>query len=420
MKYLILLLFLPSLALATGQKYQHKDRLVDDEFANAYHAINSPNFVYGRASTMTVTQLNVSSITLNGVNLGGGADLTSFRNRVINGEMRIDQANVGAAVTVNNALTFYSADQFTVFGVASAGVYTVQRVTTTPPAGFTHYMHFVVTTSDATNGAGELYFISSSFEGSALRDLLLGSSLAKPFTLSFYVRSSLTGTFDCSITNSASDRYYIAPYTINSANTWEQKIITFPGDTTGTWPNDTGRGAILYWDLGSGFGGTSGAWNTGYAASVSGHTRFIGTNGATFDLTGVQLETGSTASAFEYRPHQVELALCERYFWIIRGNGTALAMAEAYNTTAFEGGKSYFPVTMRVAPTCAVSSLSHFIAINSAGGTAGGAAVSALTPSATVDGWKVTGSAASGLVAGNATQVYLNNASGYLSFDARM
>lgn len=259
----------------------------------------------------------------------GGADtseylvpVTQFKNRIINGAMVIDQRNAGASVTITDtgAVT-YTLDRWNVYGSAASKFSVQQNAgSVTPPAGFSNYLG--VTSLAATSvGSGDYYFVSQYIEGFNTADLNFGTANAKTVTLSFWVRSSLTGTFGGSLTNSANNRSYPFSYTISAANTWEQKSITVAGDTTGTWIGATnGIGLRIYFSIGMGSSnsGTAGAWAGADYRSATGATSVVGTNGATFYLTGVQLEVGSTATSFDYRPYGTELLLCMRYYYKLK------------------------------------------------------------------------------------------------------
>jgi hypothetical protein len=247
------------------------------------------------------------------------ANTNGFRNRIINGAMVIDQrGSASSPVTINSSAYTYAVDRWAGFGSNSDGVYTIQR-STTAPAGFINSLLSTVTTADASISSGQYYILKHAIEGLNVADLNWGTANAATVTLSFWVRSSLTGAFSGSITNNAFNRAYPFSFTINAANTWEQKSVTITGDTTGTWLTDNGAGLVLYMDLGSGSAtkGTAGAWTGSGLVGVTGSANFIATNGATFYITGVQLEKGSTATAFEYRPYGTELALCQRYCQIV-------------------------------------------------------------------------------------------------------
>jgi len=241
--------------------------------------------------------------------------LQGFRNRIINGDMRIDQRNAGAAVTINSASNTYSVDRFFGRGDTSDGVFTLDQ-TTTAPAGFTNSVLATVTTADASIGATQRYQIGQRIEGFNIADLGWGTASAKTVTLSFWVRSSLTGTFGGALTNAAANRSYPYTYTISSADTWEQKSVTIAGDTSGTWETGTAIGIQLLFSLGAGstYLGTAGSWAATLYTGVTGQTQVIGTLNATWYITGVQLEVGSVASSFERRPYGTELALAQRYY----------------------------------------------------------------------------------------------------------
>jgi hypothetical protein len=186
----------------------------------------------------------------------------------------------------------------------------------TPPAGFTNYIG--ATSLAATSlGASDYYAIEQSIEGFNTADLDFGKSTAKTITISFWVRSSLTGTFGGSLNNSAFNRSYPFTYTISSANTWEQKSVTIAGDTTGTWigaTNGVGLGVWFSLGVGSTLSGTANAWAGANYLSATGATSVVGTNGATFYITGVQLEVGSQATSFDFRDYGRELIMCQRYY----------------------------------------------------------------------------------------------------------
>lgn len=234
-----------------------------------------------------------------------------LRNRIINGAMMIDQRNAGASVTANDSV--FAVDRFR-FSMTASSKGTGQR-STVAPAGFTNSLLF--TSSAATTvAASDQYGIVQPIEGFNVSDLGWGAVGASAVTLSFWVRSSLTGTFGGAVQNSAANRSYPFTYSITNANTWEYKTVTIPGDTTGTWTTDNTIGVRLIFSLGMGstFSGTAGAWAGSNLQSATGTTSVVGTNGATFYITGVQLERGSAASPFDWRPYGTELALCQRYY----------------------------------------------------------------------------------------------------------
>ena len=264
----------------------------------------------------------------------------TFRNRIINGAMVIDQRNAGASVSIATTSDVYTLDRWAAAGQSADGVFTVQQDTTIP-AGFKNSMKVTVTTADSSIGASQYYLMQQNIEGLNLTDINWGTVNAQNLTLSVWVRSSVTGTFGGSLRGSftTSTRSYPFSYTINSANTWEQKSITITGDQSGTWATDNSTGIRLTFSLGDGSSrlGTANTWATANYTGVTGQTNLIATNAATWYVTGVQLEKGSTATSFDYRPYGTELALCQRYYQKSFPIGTA----PAQNTGSYVGSMSY-------------------------------------------------------------------------------
>jgi len=285
------------------------------------------------------------------------------RNRIINGAMVIDQRNAGAATT--NTISGYNIDRFQIVQTVTGKLIAQQNAgSVTPPTGFIKYQG-ITSQSAYTVLAGDYYLIQQAVEGTNIADLAWGTASAATVTLSFWVRSSLTGTFGGSLRNSASSRCYPFSYTISSANTWEQKTITVAGDTTGTWVTDsTAAGIWVLFGLGVGstYGtGTANAWTSSSVFVPTGSTSVVGTNGATFYITGVQLERGSTASSFEYRPYGTELALCQRYFISYGGTtGYERFAVGLCNNTTNASVCVFLPVPMRTTPSLSYSAIAHF------------------------------------------------------------
>jgi len=283
-------------------------------------------------------------------------DVLMGRNRIINGDMRIDQRNAGASVTINSATSTYTVDRFVTKGESADGVFTVDQVTDAP-AGFTNSVKITVTTADASVGASQLYIFGQVLEGFNVADLGFGTANAKTVTLSFWVRSSLTGTFGGSLKNDSTYSYPFT-YTISAADTWEYKTVTITGQTAGTWATDNSAGMRLFWSLGVGstYTTTGNAWASGNYFKATGATDVIGTNGATLYITGVQLEAGSVATSFERRPYGQELALCQRYYesWRWDADNTGIAMGGYADTNTWRGIYSY-KVTKRANPSFSTS-----------------------------------------------------------------
>jgi hypothetical protein len=296
----------------------------------------------------------MSSLQVNRVvDASGGvlAPISSvMRNRIINGAMTIDQRNAGASVTPTDQA--YTLDRWK-FQLSQTSKLTTQQNagSVTPPAGFRNYLG--ITSSSAYSiSSGDYFTVQQQIEGFNTSDLMWGTANAQTVTLSFWVRSSLTGTFGGALQNSGQDRAYPFSYTISSANTWEQKSITVAGDTSGTWNTTNGTGIFVIFGLGVGStrSGTAGAWAGSQLFSATGATSVVGTNGATFYITGVQLEKGTQATSFEYRQYGTELALCQRYYEkggdpdVIQWSGSVTSGTTYYTTIPYI-------VTKRATPT---------------------------------------------------------------------
>ena len=350
---------------------------------------------------------DVIGTSVSGSNIGAG-NASIMKNRIINGAMMIDQRNAGASVT-NAATTAYTLDRFQYYA-SQASKFTIQQNagSVIPPVGFSNYVG-ITSLSAYTPSAGEQFIFGQMLEGFNTADLQFGTSNAKTVTLSFWVRSSLTGTFGASLINSAYNRSYPFSYTISSANTWQQISVTIAGDTTGTWIGSTnGVGIRLYFSLGCGSTsqGTANAWVAAEKETVTGETQIVGTNGATFYITGVQLEVGSSATGFEYRLYNQELSACQRYYQQITGGGGYVGTMQCYTASAFFGKAMDLPVTMRAIPT---STATGSWTTNNAAGNG----VAFTTPTSFYNATQSIGFAAtgaSGLVAGNATGVNFGSA----------
>jgi hypothetical protein len=249
----------------------------------------------------------VSTIDPNGLNIG---QIGGTRNKIINGGMVIDQRNAGTAITTSG----YPTDRFAVVN-STDGAFSAQQVSEAP-SGFTKSLKVTTTTADATLTTTQNLNVVQNIEGLNVADLGFGTAAAKTVTLSFWTRSSLTGTFGGALKNNAADRSYPFTYSISSADTWEYKTVTVAGDTSGTWLTTTGKGLQVVFGLGAGpdRSGTAGAWAGANHNSATGAVSLIGTLNATWQITGVQLEVGDTATPFEHRPFAQELWLSQRYF----------------------------------------------------------------------------------------------------------
>jgi hypothetical protein len=304
----------------------------------------------------------------------GGGQYAAAKNKLINGAMQIDQRNNGATSTASGVFTVdrfeFNASQATkiTWGQNYGGV--------TPPAGFSKYLGFKTTTA-VTIGAGDYFFFGQKIEGQNVADLAFGTASAKTITLSFYVYSSLTGTFGGAVGNSAGTRSYPFSYSTAAANTWERKTITIAGDTSGTWLTTNGIGLKLWLGLGVGstFSGTAGAWAGADYFSATSATSVVGTLNATFYITGAMIEVGSTATPFQTASGSIggELALCQRYYYRFGGSNNYQYYGIGVGASTTQASiQIYPPVTMRTSPTtidsstlCLSDSVSGLISVSS-------------------------------------------------------
>ena len=289
--------------------------------------------------------------------LSSTAQYTGFKNRLINSAMVIDQRNAGASVTPTASSNTYTLDRFVSY-VSQASKLTIQQNagSTTPPAGFINYLG-VTSSSSYSIISTDQFTLRQNIEGLNIADLAWGTASAATVTLSFWVRSILSGTFGGSLQNNAGNRSYPFSYTVSVANTWESKSITIAGDTSGTWLTNSSTGIALTFGLGVGsaLSGTAGAWSAFGYTSATGATSVVGTNGATFYITGVQLEKGSTATSFDYRPYGTELALCQRYFCVFGSVGSTGTNGDVFIGSQRNTSQAWiavqYPVPMRSTPS---------------------------------------------------------------------
>ena len=336
-------------------------------------------------------------------------DRYGFVNRIINGDMRVAQRGT-AAVTASGA---FPVDRFFI-GNSTDGAFSAQQ-DSSAPVGFITSTKVTTTTADATLTTTQRISFFQLIEGTNVSDLGFGTANAKTVTLSFWVRSSLTGTFAGSLQNSAANRSYPFTYTISVADTWEQKSVTIAGDTSGTWLTTTGIGLQVIFSLGAGPDrtGTAGAWTGANIQSATGAVSVIGTLNATWYVTGVQLEVGSVATPFERRPYGTELALCQRYLPAYKASAAneLICYAQAASSTTYRAVIP-FQVTPRVKPTGITVSANGDFYVN------GNANV---TPTAMVfnDGSLVAGAiqiTGSGMTAGYSCVLYSNSSNAQILF----
>jgi len=355
--------------------------------------------------------------------LGTYAQYTGFKNRIINGAMVIDQRNAGAAVTTANS---FPVDRFKI-EKNSDDTFSAQQ-DSSAPVGFTKSTKITITAADASIGSTQYFVIDQYIEGYNVADLNWGSANAKTVTLSFWVRSSLTGTFGGSLRNSAGDRNYAFTYTISVADTWEQKSVTIAGDTSGTWLTTNGIGIQLSFSMGAGSSrvATAGSWGSGVILGASGQTQVISTLNATWYATGVQLEVGSTATSFDYRPYGTELSLCQRYYYRITAGVDSAIMSDsgyAVSTTSARFVIRY-PITMRTAPTALeqTGTAANYVIRYQSSSVASSAVPTFLASGiATTENYAgITATVASGLTAGDSVVFTSSGTTPYLGWSAEL
>lgn len=329
------------------------------------------------SSLNTIKALSANSFIpiSNGTNTTklGTESLFGFRNRVINGDMRIDQRNVGQITTWTPTSDYqFCVDRFrmaTILGGASwgTGVLTGQQVDDAP-AGFYKSLKLTVTTSDVSPLANSVYCLIHPIESNNVNDLKYGYNNASPVTISFWIKSSLSGIFSIGYraqteSGDQQDYHYITEYVVNNINTWEYKTVTIPGFTLSKIRNfNNQEGVAVFFDLGCGsnlIAATKNTWIDQRCCKAAGSLSLISTQGATFYITGLQLEAGSTATPFECRPIGTELALCQRYFQktykqdVKPGTASAYlnAVSHIYGAGSYQNIWWRLPVTMRDTPT---------------------------------------------------------------------
>jgi hypothetical protein len=370
-----------------------------------------------------------TGVTFNDSSLqGAAASPYVLKNRIINGAMVIDQRNAGASVTPASGSYTYTVDRWAAYATQSSK-FTVQQNAgaVTPPVGFTNYLG--ITSSSAYSViSSDLFLIRQAIEGFNIADLGWGSAGASPVTFSFWVRSSLTGTFGGSIASNTANYSYPFSYTISSANTWEQKTVTISAPTTGgtaTFPVGNGSGFNVFFGIGVGSAGagTAGSWTANTFYSSTGATSVIGTNGATWYITGVQLEIGTSATPFERRLYGQELINCQRYCYRITNtgatnNGSPVASGLWSNATLVATACK-LPVTMRSAPTLSYSAIGDIQCLDRDVAWRAGSS-SLVINEAGVDGVNVGLVCTTGSTQGFGTVMEVRVVSGWIQFSAEL
>lgn len=316
------------------------------------------------ALSIDSTKLASSAVTISKVD-STVTQLFGMRNRIINGDMRIAQRGT-SAFAIDNGNWYYAADRLAAYQSVASSKFSVQQNynSITPPTGFKNYVGAYTTTAYTPTG-GDWFPIRQTIEGYNVADLDFGTANAKSVTASFWVRSSITGTHGGSFYNNDGTRTYPFTYTISSANAWEYKTITIPGDTSGTWNTTNGGGFSITFSMGAGptYIGTAGSWTSGFYTTATGAVNLVSTLGATWYITGLQIEKGTVATEFDYRSFGTELALCQRYYEKSYDYSTAPGTSNTLNQAIGLGiytntpasynrfGQVYFKVPKVVGPT---------------------------------------------------------------------
>jgi hypothetical protein len=293
-----------------------------------------------------------------------GSNNVTMRNRIINGAQVINQRGFSSPPSNYDYLT----DRFQ-YRATQGSKFTATQSTSIYPSGFTNSLGFT-SSSAYTLVSSDQFGVRQFIEGYNIADLGWGTSSAQPVTLSFWVYTSLTGTHSGALGNNGDARAYPFTFTVNSASTWEYKTVTIAGDTSGTWLKTNGIGIKVNFNLGaySNMLGTAGAWTNGEIVGATGSVQVVTNNGATWYITGVQLEAGTTASPFEYRQYGTEFSLCQRYYTtLLNGNDKVLCNAFAWSTNEING-TIFFPVSMRTNPTLSFVSGAYYY-FDKSGGT---------------------------------------------------
>jgi hypothetical protein len=346
---------------------------------------------------------------------GSPGTTTGFKNKIINGNMVVNQYSLG---TVTPTAPTYIIDRWQAYNNSGSGRYTIAQ-SSTAPTGFVNSLA-ITSTSAYSVSASNILVLRQAVEGYNMADLGWGTASAKTITISFQVYSSLTGTFGGTLSNGNSDYSYPFTYTISSANTWTSISVTIAGPTSGTWLTTNGVGINVWFHIGVGstYTGTAGSWSANGYYGATGATNIVATNGATFYITGVQLEVGTTATNFDFRSYGTELQLCQRYFnkyFLTGGSGPSGFNDASTKALAFYN----YPVTMRTTPTVGTTGTASDYLIRFTLNTANLNAVPSLE-TANEQQIRLACNVASGLTAGQGIALIGTNSTIYLSYSAEL
>ena len=366
------------------------------------------------ASAEYLTQTSANETYLEQVNAQA-----PFRNLIINGAMQVAQR--ATSVTGQTSGGYKTVDRWNQ-GITSQGTWTITQEADAP-AGFAYSHKMLCTTADAAPAASDNIQFFTTFEGQNLQKIKKGTASAQQLTLSFWVKSNVTGTYIAELYDGDNNRQTSKSYTVNSSATWEYKTITFAADTTGAFDKDNGLSLYCIFALGAGSDFTSGTLQTTWAAAVNAN-RFVGqTNLAAatnnyWQVTGVQLEVGAVATPFEFKPFAQDLQECQRYYYLIaQGNNKPIGIGVYFNSSEMFTVLDS-PIQMRIAPTISVVTGTDFYAIDRNSAADGFNNFIVWTTSENIIGI-YNASQISG-TAGQAGMVRTNNASAFLAVQAEL
>lgn len=320
------------------------------------NSVSGINSITAQSGTIQLFNSSGGTGTINGNFTGTITDIpiSGNRNKIINGDMRIDQRGAGSSFSPNTN-GIYTLDRWFAGRSDLGGSVTIIR-STNAPYGFTNSLLWTTVSASPTLTAANRGIVQQRIEGFNMSDLSWGTPGAVPITLSFWVRSSNVGTFGGNIRNGLFTRSYIFTYSISSSNTWEYKTVIIPGDTTGTWYSDNQEGMRVSFSMGAGptyTTSTVNSWISGDFQNTTGTVSIVTTTGATWQVTGVQVEPGTFPTPFERRPISTELALCQRYYEVVSGRFVTAAKTSSQDYVSWP-----FKVTKRIVPTIVARGLS--------------------------------------------------------------
>lgn len=348
-------------------------------------------------------------------------DKLGIRNLIINGAMEVSQRTTSTTAATSGGA--YGVDRWEAFA-SGGGAFTQEQSTTVPDNNFKNSVKLTVTTADSSIAAADYYAFNYNIEGNDIIRTGYGTSDAVSMTLSFRARSSVGGKYSVTVYNHNGSRGYLNTFDL-VADTWKYVTLSFAGDTGGTWNKDNSKGLVIRFDLGGGSNGngTANQWTTSgsFAANhTSDSVKWISTNAATFNLTGVQLEVGNTATPFEHRSFGDELARCQRYLEVLeKASGeSVIGTGLAYSTTRLLVSHS-FKVTKRSSPSLTVDGSASGIQLLEGGG--GWTDCSSITGNYHTSGGRIDCTVGSAIfTAGQAGEARINNSATKLVFDCEL